>query len=77
MSQGLTDVSQKLEESLRRQLQIFQMWQTIHSRSQPDLSRIVCIICKGKSYGKDHHVLMCPMNTFRSFPPEPQRPEKP
>jgi hypothetical protein len=35
--------------------------------------RVVCIICKGKSYDNDHHVLMCPMNSYRSFPVESQK----
>ena len=30
-----------------------------------------CTICRGKSYDNEHHVLMCPMNMHRSFPPDP------
>lgn len=32
-----------------------------------------CVICFGKDYDTGHHVLMCPRNRFRSFPPEPKK----
>lgn len=35
--------------------------------------RVACINCRGKSYDNDHHILMCPMNRFRKFPPGPQK----